>query len=110
MSNVIPRDALAPLGYAQYTTTASAFGLNTAPDHGTATLASTGATIVEIAVEAQGVRFRDDGNNPTASVGMPLSAGTIVEFSGAAQLAALKFIQQVSGTILNVSYYAPAGD
>ena len=84
---------LTPLGYQQVTSTAAAFAL-TVP---------AGATIAEIAVEAQAVRYRDDGTDPTATIGMPVASG--VRFTYVGNLSAIKFIAQTAGAILNVSYY-----
>lgn len=57
-----------------------------------------------ICAEAYGVRFRDDGVDPTATVGMPLPAGAC--FIYAANPASLKFIRTGSSTaIVNVLYY-----
>jgi hypothetical protein len=61
------------------------------------------ATIAEITVEAQAIRYRDDGVNPTASVGMPVAAGNSFQYAG--DLTTIKFIEQTSGAILNISYY-----
>lgn len=83
----------APLGYVQITSTSSAIGLSPPSE----------ATIAEITVEAQAIRYRDDGTSPTASVGMPVAAGNSFQYAG--DLTAIKFIAQVSGAILNVSYY-----
>ena len=54
--------------------------------------------------ETQNVRWRDDGTAPTASVGMPLAAGETLNYDG--DLNRIRFIQQSSGAVLNVSYYA----
>lgn len=62
-----------------------------------------GAAFAIIIAEAQAVRWRDDGTDPTAAIGMPLAVGTTLVFEG--QLARVKFIQQVAGAILNVTYY-----
>ena len=82
-----------PLGYQQITSLTTSTGLSP-PDN---------ASIAEIIVEAQGIRYRDDGVAPTASVGMPVAAGNAFQYSG--DLSAIRFIQQTSGAILNVSYY-----
>jgi hypothetical protein len=82
-----------PLGFQQITSLSAA----------TALTVPAGATIAVIQTEAQAVRWRDDGTDPTATVGLPLSVGTQLEYSG--NLAALKFIEQASGAKLNVSYY-----
>ena len=83
----------APLGYVQLTSINSATGLSPPSD----------ATIAEIIVEAQGIRYRDDGTAPTASVGMPVAAGNSFQYAG--DLQQVQFIAQISGAILNVSYY-----
>ena len=62
-----------------------------------------GVRMVQVCVEAQAVRWRDDGVAPTAAVGMPLAIGTCMIYSGPAS--AIQFIQQTAGAILDVSYY-----
>lgn len=62
-----------------------------------------GATFAVVVPETQAVRWRDDGNDPTASVGMPMAAGSTMNYDG--DLSAVKFIEQTSGAVLNVSYY-----
>jgi hypothetical protein len=59
--------------------------------------------LVQVCVEAQAVRYRDDGTSPTSSVGMPVPAGVCFSYSG--KLSALSFIEQSVGAILNVSFY-----
>lgn len=59
--------------------------------------------LAQICIEAQAVRYRDDGTSPTASVGMPVPSGTCFSYSG--PLAALSFIEQTVGAIVNVSFY-----
>jgi hypothetical protein len=82
------------LGYQQITLLSSAAGL-TVPQ---------GATMALIVPETQGVRWRDDGTDPTASVGMPVAAGAYFNYDG--DLKRIKFIQQSSSAALNVAYYA----
>jgi len=82
------------LGYQQITSLSSAAGL-TPPQ---------GATMALIVAETQGVRWRDDGTNPTASVGMPIAAGAYLNYDG--DLNRVKFIEQTASAKLNVSYYA----
>lgn len=62
-----------------------------------------GVRMVQVCVEAQAVRWRDDGVAPTAAIGMPLASGTCMIYSGPAN--ALSFIQQVAGAVLDVAYY-----
>jgi hypothetical protein len=87
--------ALAKLGYQQITSLSGA----------TALTVPAGATYCIVTAESQAVRWRDDGTNPTASVGMPIASGNSYSFNGAANLAALRFIEQTASAILNVSYY-----
>lgn len=83
-----------PVGYEQITDVSSAVGF-TIP---------AGTSHVIVNVEAQAVRWRDDGTDPTASVGMRLEVGDSLEYDSRT-LGTLKFIEEVSGAILNVSYY-----
>ena len=59
--------------------------------------------IAQICVEAQAVRYRDDGVAPTASVGIPVAAGACFQYSGT--LPTLQFIAQTTGAIVNLSFY-----
>lgn len=83
----------APLGYQQITSLSAATGL-TVPAR---------ATTAVIIPEAQAVRYRDDGTNPSATVGQPLAVGVSITYTGT--LSAIKFIEQTSGAKLNVLYY-----
>lgn len=84
-----------PLGYGQITDLSAAVGLGTVPID---------TIMVLIQAETAGARWRDDGTMPTATIGMPLSAGqefqyTVVDFSK------IFFIRTAVGAILNFSYY-----
>ena len=92
-----PTLRLAPLGYQQITTLSSAQTL-TIP---------AGADFAVIEAEAQAVRWRDDDTAPTASVGMPLASGGVLEYSG--RLSALQFIEQTASAKLNINYYKIGG-
>lgn len=84
-----------PLGYQQIgSATLAAATLLTVP---------AGATYAVIQAETEGSRWRDDGSAPTATVGMTLAAGEELAYSGS--LAALQFIRQAAGAILNINYY-----
>jgi hypothetical protein len=82
------------LGYQQITSLSSAAGL-TPPQ---------GATLALIVPETQNVRWRDDGTNPTASIGMPIFVGASLSYDG--DFNKIKFIEETSSAKLNVSYYA----
>jgi hypothetical protein len=89
----IPGAPSQPLGYQQLTSLAAA----------TALTVPTGALEALIVCESQTVRWRDDGTNPTASVGMPLTANVAFPYLG--NLAAIKIIQTTASATCNVSYY-----
>lgn len=82
------------LGYQQITSLSSATGL-TIPQ---------GTTLALIVPETQNVRWRDDGTNPTASVGMPIFVGSALSYDG--DLNRIKFIESTTSAVLNISYYA----
>lgn len=89
-----------PLAYAQLSVT-SATSL-AAASGGVATPA--GTTRVQLSVEGNGIRYRDDGTNPTSSVGMPVAAGGSVDYDG--DLSALRVVSQTGTATVNVVYYA----
>lgn len=84
---------LKPLGYQQVTSLSSAAGL-TVPN---------GTILALIIPESQSVRWRDDGTNPTASVGMLLAAGATLSYTG--DMLSIKFIEVTASAKLNISYY-----
>ncbi len=83
-----------PAGYQQITSLSAAQPL----------AAPSGAQWALITAEGQGVRWRDDGTNPTASVGWPLAVGQVFQYTG--DLAAIRFIQQAASATLNITYYS----
>lgn len=90
------------LGYQQITTLTSATGL-TVPSVDVNGL-SCKPSLAIITAETKGVRWRDDGVDPTSTVGMPLAAGTTLQYDG--DLTKIKFIEQEASAKLNISYYA----
>lgn len=87
--------SLSPLGYEQVTSLSSAAGLASIP---------AGTVMALIQAESQNVRWRDDGTNPTTTVGSLLMAGATLEYD-AGTFARLKFIEVAASAKLNVSYY-----
>jgi hypothetical protein len=57
-----------------------------------------------IIAEGAPVRWRDDGTAPSATVGMPIAVGVPFQYDG--DLTKIRFIQQSSNGILNISYYS----
>jgi hypothetical protein len=90
------------LGYQQITSLSSSTAL-TVPQKDLSGLAGT-PRIAIITPETQGVRWRDDGVAPTASVGMPLAAGVTLQYDG--DLSQIRFIEQTASAKLNVTYYS----
>lgn len=83
-----------PLGYEQITGLNAVKSLTVPP----------GTSLVLITATGQQVRWRDDGQNPTASVGYPLPAGGELVYT--ASPSAVRFIESASGAVLDVLYYA----
>lgn len=82
------------LGYEQITSMSAAVGL-TVP---------AGACLAVIQCETQNVRWRDDGTDPTASVGMLMkTTDQPLRFYGS--LGRLKFIEATASAKLDVAYY-----
>lgn len=88
--------------YQQITSLSSAASL-TVPSKSNQGLDGTPAMAL-IRCETQAVRYRDDGTAPTASVGMPLAVGDVLEYDG--DMKKIQFIEQTASAKLNVIYYA----
>jgi len=82
------------LGYVQVASVAAATGVGTVPAHTKAAY-----------IQANGgdVRWRDDGVNPTAAVGMLLTDGQVMKYIG--KIADLKFIDAGGTAKLEVTFY-----
>lgn len=85
---------LEPKGYAQITTLTAAAGLGTIPDF---------AKLVLIQPETKDVRWRDDGTDPTSTVGMVLAAGETLEYTG--DMSAIKLIETAASAKVNLTFY-----
>ncbi len=88
-----------PLGYCQLTSLAASTQL-TACTGGI----PAGASVADVIIETQSVRYRDDGTAPTATVGMLIAAGGEKVFTET-DLSALRFIQTTASASLSVSFY-----
>lgn len=87
---------LTPVGYQQITSLAAATAL-TIPDK---------TAVIMVQAETQNVRWRDDGTNPTTSVGMLLVANDILIYTGTS---AIKFIEVTASAKLNITYFRNNG-
>lgn len=69
-----------------------------------------GASIAEICVETAGVRYRDDGVAPTASVGIPIVGTSTAPacFAYAGPLSAIQFIAISGSPTMDVAFYKPS--
>jgi hypothetical protein len=85
---------LEPAGYVQITDVSTAIGVGSIP-------ANTKLTLVQ--AEGQDVRWRDDGTDPTAGVGMLLEDGQTLVYNGNPTV--LRLIQVTTTAKLNISFY-----
>jgi hypothetical protein len=86
---------LTPMGYEKVTALSAAKGL-TVPD---------GARYARIQAEAQAVRYKDDGNNPTSTDGLQIKVGPEFELFYDGDLAEIKFLELAASATLQVLYY-----
>jgi len=84
-----------PVGYGQDASFASASALPAIPPK---------ARIALIQAEGDSLRWRDDGTNPTTSVGMILATGETFLYIG--DLSRIKIVESSTNSTVNVSYYA----
>lgn len=91
----VVNDKLVPKGYQQIA----------APDLATARgiTPPQGARVAIIQAIDEDVRWRDDGVDPTTTVGIILGAGRDMFYTG--DLARIKFIELAASAELNISYY-----
>ncbi len=89
MDNVFP----IPLGYQQITSLSTVKTL-TVP---------AGTSYALIQCETQAVRWRMDGTDPTASVGMRLAVGEELRLDAA--FGTIEFIEEAASAKLNVQYF-----
>lgn len=90
------------LGYQQLDTISSATGL-LVPSKDPNTGMSVKANFALIVAETNDVRWLDNGQSPTASIGMLLKTGVIFQYDG--DLSKIKFIETTASAKVNVSYY-----
>jgi hypothetical protein len=62
-----------------------------------------GSTLVILSIETSSIRWRDDGVDPTAIVGMLLLPGQTFIYNG--DLSAIKFIDVTSGAAIVANFY-----
>lgn len=63
-----------------------------------------GAKSCIVHAEGQAVRWRDDGTNPTASVGMLLPVGGELRYDG--NMVAIRFVETAASAKINCAFYS----
>lgn len=86
------------LGYSQVNVSGAAVGVGVVPSDTIMTL---------ITIDGGDIRFRDDGVNPTASVGMKVDKGGVIKYD--ADPSTLKFINVSAAASVNVTFYGIGG-
>lgn len=61
------------------------------------------ATYALLIPESQAIRWRDDGTDPTAAIGMPISAGQSFVYDG--DVTKIRVVSQTGTASLNIAYY-----
>lgn len=97
MANRARAGRYAPVGYQQITDVSAAVGV-TVP-----AAAHLRANAALVTAETKAIRWRDDGTDPTSTVGSPVAAGSDFWYEG--DLNALKLIEQSASAKVNVTFY-----
>jgi hypothetical protein len=93
---------LNPMKFEQITVSSTAVGFTAAvayPSGGPQ------ADMAQITLETNAARYRDDGTDPSATVGYPIAVGTPYIVCGTPSIKAARFIRQSADGTLNVLYY-----
>lgn len=62
-----------------------------------------GAKSATFAVEAQPIRYRDDGVAPSSAIGVPVAVGQMLVYQGS--LSKIQFISQTAGAKVSILFY-----
>lgn len=90
------------LGFAQYTASTGVKSLADTP--ATGAKAPDGAYAFTMTVEVQNIRWRGDGTNPTAAIGI-LQKPTDPPLQYDGDIDKFRWIEAVAGAIINVQYF-----
>lgn len=93
----------APYPYTSLPTTSAGYQQITATSSPQSLTVPTGATIAQFCIETAAIRYRDDGTDPSTTVGMPAAAGGCFSYSG--PLRSFRFIAQTGSPVVNVLFY-----
>ncbi len=86
---------LYPLGYLQFSLSTTT--VTELPDP------PTGTSLALVKIEGAAARYRDDGVDPTSTVGMPIAVGESLVYD--ALMTDMRVIGQADGSKVNVAYY-----
>ena len=75
-------------------------------DAATALTVPAGTSVAIMKSSAVGFRLRDDGTNPTTTVGYPIAISTEFVYSSSS-IGAVKIIGQAINAIVDILYYGP---
>lgn len=90
------------LGYCQVTSLTTAVALTTAACS-TGSVPN-GAKSIEVCVSTAAIRYTSTGTpTPTATIGIPVAAGTCFPFTG--PIYSITFIRQAAGAILDIEFF-----
>lgn len=82
-------------GYQQITVSTTAVGLTVAK----------GATVAVVVVEAESIRYRDDGPVPTSAIGMLVGAPAAIQVCAAQMLTWKAIAAGTSDAVISIQYY-----
>jgi hypothetical protein len=86
-------------------TSAAAIGLGTGGAIGSLPTSAFNARLVQLCIDSNQVRYRDDGTAPTTTTGMPWVQSQTPCFPYSGNLTAIQFIAVATTTTLSVSFY-----
>lgn len=95
MSKFVYDGPLQPAGYVQMTSLATAVALTGLP--------ATGVKMTLIQAEANPIRWRDDGTDPTVAVGSVIDTGQTLVYTG--EPSQIRIIETAASAKANVTYY-----
>lgn len=87
-----------PLGYVQMSVT-TVVNLSTIPSN-------PAPSKVAITTETNNIRYRDDGSDPTASVGMLIKTTDPIFVYDGTKIASVRIVSVTGTAVVNVAYYA----
>jgi hypothetical protein len=75
-------------------------------DAATALTVPAGTSVAIIKPSAQAIRLRDDGTNPTTTIGYPVAVGVEFVYSSSS-IGTVKIIGQAINAVVDILYYGP---